>query len=155
MRSRILRAFRTKSRMLIWPFPSRFGVCFPVMTCCCWRRSSAASNGDDPFRIGNESRQHVKQSRLTASGTSGHHYIHSPLHTLLKGRHIKGQRVEAKQIFMVKGFFENFLIVITGLFRDTGLMTILTLEPSWSLASTIGEASSRGGLRKQRFCLLH
>ena len=25
---------------------------------------------------------------------------------------------------MVKGFFENFLIVITGLFRDTGLANI-------------------------------
>jgi hypothetical protein len=39
-------------------------------------------------------------------------------------------------------FFKNFLIVITEPFKDTGLITALTREPSLSLMSTIGDDSS-------------
>ena len=42
---------------------------------------------------------------------------------------------------IVIGIFENFLMVIVGPLRAIGGSTILTLEPSESLASTIGDAS--------------
>jgi hypothetical protein len=42
---------------------------------------------------------------------------------------------------IVTGVLGNFLIVITGPFRAMGFNTTFTLEPSCSVASTIGEAS--------------
>ena len=55
---------------------------------------------------------------------------------------------------MVMGFSGNRLIVTIGPFSAMGFMTILTLAPSASLASTMGEASFTTRLHPATICCI-
>ena len=60
-------------------------------------------NGDDPFRSGMNPDSTLSRVVLPLPVPPDTTTFILPSHTLLKGRHIKGQRVEAKQIFYGQG----------------------------------------------------
>src|SRR5262245_18961448 len=70
--ARMRRQFLTRSRMVIWPSPSRLGGRVSSLTVCgCWSWSSVASSaGDDALVVIDELGQAVEQCGLAGAGSA-------------------------------------------------------------------------------------
>ena len=142
---RMRSAFRTRSRIVIWPLPSMLaGRASRLMTCFCDSRSSAAS------------------SIVTIRSFSGMNELSTfsivvlPVPVPPETRMLSLPETQASRnaaawwesvpnetrSSIVSGSFENLRIVSDGPVMARGGMIAFTREPSGSRASTIGLASS-------------
>ena len=142
---RIRSAFLTKSRIVMAPFPSMLaGLASSVTTCGCSRRSSAASS-----IVTIRSSEGMKEERTFSVVV-----LPEPVPPLTiifslalthprRKRAISSESVPKETRFSIeRGVWENLRIVMQGPISDNGGIIILTRDPSGSLASTKGDASS-------------
>ena len=138
-------AFRSRSRMLISPSPSRLaGRDSSVITCSCRSWSSAASsivtirssfgmNEDSTFRKVVLPDPVPPETKTFRRASMQHR----------RNSNISGVDVPKPIRFStVYGVFENFRTVMTGPMSESGAMIAFTREPSGSRASTLGLVSS-------------
>ena len=138
-------AFRTRSRIVIAPVPSKFaGRDSNVTTCCCCNRNSAASsivtilsvegmNEDNTFNVV-VLPEPVPPDTKMFNRARTHASKNCPISALNVPKLIRS--------FIDRAFFENFRIVTTGPTNDNGGIMIFTREPSAKRASTNGLDSS-------------
>ena len=139
------RAFRTKSRVVTSPVPSRFGVLVSIRTTCSWRSWSSAASSMVTIRSPSGIRKDRRLSRVV--------FPEPVPPEMIMFRRAATQARRNSTIFSViepnstsslspRRSLANLRMVIEGPSMATGGITALTREPSGRRASTVGESAS-------------